>query len=246
MDALIFVAVAVAWAIYLIPKALSHHEESLRSRSVDRFSSSMRVLARREAVDRHNARLVMQPGRGATRAVVTSKGPGPSPAETRARRAAAKRATKRRRNVLGVLTLSLLTIVVLAATSVIAWGWVAVPVALIAGWLVLCRVMVKGERAARVPAAPVETAETESDPLEDTGAIERVEDPDMWDPVPMQLPTYVDAPAAQRTVRTIDLESTGVWSSGRSESDSEIVREAEAAERLARLRASQQRRATGS
>ena len=249
MDALIFVAVAVAWAIYLIPKALSHHEESLRSRSVDRFSSSMRVLARREAVDRSNARLVVQPGRGATRSVATSKGPGPSPAQTRARRAAARRATVRRRNVLAVLTLTLLTVVTLAATSVIAWPWVVVPVALIGGWLVLCRVMVKGERAAISPApsAPVvEEPVAAEDPLEDTSAIAVVTDPDVWDPVPMHLPTYVDAPAARRTVRTIDLDATGVWSSGRSDADSEIVREAEAAERLARRRAAEQRRATGS
>ena len=48
LSALIFVALAVAWAVYLIPKALKHHDDVVRSRSVDRFSHTMRVLARRE------------------------------------------------------------------------------------------------------------------------------------------------------------------------------------------------------
>ncbi len=73
----------------------------------------------------------------------------------------------------------------------------------------------------------------------------------MWDPLPVTLPTYVDkAPAARRTVRTIDLDSTGVWTSGRSEVDSALARGAEEAERAARAeeqrRASEERRATGS
>src|SRR6478609_8787951 len=58
MSALIFVALAVAWAVYLVPKALKHHDEVARSRTVDRFSQTMRVLARREFVDTKTARLV--------------------------------------------------------------------------------------------------------------------------------------------------------------------------------------------
>jgi hypothetical protein len=48
------------------------------------------------------------------------------------------------------------------------------------------------------------------------------------------LPTYVSKPAARRTVRTIDLDSTGVWTSGRTEADSALAREAEAADRVRR------------
>ena len=61
LSALIFVALAVAWAVYLVPKALKHHDDVVRSRSVDRFSHTMRVLARREPVNRRNARLVVTP-----------------------------------------------------------------------------------------------------------------------------------------------------------------------------------------
>ena len=49
LSALIFVALAVAWAAYLVPKALRHHEDAAASRSVD-GSDRMRVLARREPV----------------------------------------------------------------------------------------------------------------------------------------------------------------------------------------------------
>ena len=73
LSALIFVALAVAWAVYLIPKALKHHDDVVRSRSVDRFSHTMRVLARREPVNRRNARLVVSPGRTPSAPIVTTK-----------------------------------------------------------------------------------------------------------------------------------------------------------------------------
>ncbi|MEZ5194147.1 MAG: hypothetical protein R2734_17830 [Nocardioides sp.] len=61
MDAssLLFVALAVAWAAYLIPKALHAHDDGERTRSVDRFSHRMRVLARREPTSRRGAELVV-------------------------------------------------------------------------------------------------------------------------------------------------------------------------------------------
>jgi hypothetical protein len=68
-----------------------------------------------------------------------------------------------------------------------------------------------------------------------------------WTPVPVPLPTYVAKAPAGRTVRTIDLDSTGVWSSGRNEADSQLAREADA-QRAQDAAASdaEQRRASGS
>ena len=45
MSALIFVALAVAWAVYLVPKALKHHDEVARTRSkrIPRVASSLIV-----------------------------------------------------------------------------------------------------------------------------------------------------------------------------------------------------------
>ena len=66
--------------------------------------------------------------------------------------------------------------------------------------------------------------------------------------MPVTLPTYVSKPAAERrTVRTIDLDSTGVWTSGRTESDAAIARQADDDERARKAaQAEQQRRAAGS
>ncbi|MBZ5737769.1 divisome protein SepX/GlpR [Nocardioides mangrovi] len=273
LSALIFVALAVAWGAYLLPLALKHHESSSRSRGVEGFSQRMRVLARREPADKRTARLV-RPGQPAGEAE-SSPAPAPAPAaaaapapeltpaQLRARRAAAKRATKRRRNVLALLLVAAAAVVGVAAFAVISWGYVAIPVALLAAWLVACRVMVKGERrglvpAARMPAdrpveqeqpapttvaptaAAAEEGEPEIDPMEDTSAgISAVSDPALWDPVPVTLPTYVSKPAAaRRTVRTIELDDTGVWTSGRTDADAQLAREADEAQKAEKARQS--------
>ena len=278
LSAFIFVALAVAWAAYLVPKALKHHDEVVRSRSVDRFSHTMRVLARREPVNRRNARLVVTPGRPASSPVVTAKRSGTgATALAPTRREAAHRAAARRRNVLAVLLLATLVVVGLAAFGLLGWAWTAAPVAVVAAWLVACRLMVKQERTSRVPrpasarrtalgeqaapvaepvpaaeAAPVAEAE-ERDVFEDTSSMPAVQvppvDPALWDPVPVTLPTYVSKPAAaRRTVRTIDLDDSGVWTSGRTEGDAAIARDAHAADQAERTRRDDARdhRAVGS
>ena len=265
-SALIFVALAVAWAVYLIPKALEHHDEVVRSRSVDRFSHRMRVLARREPVNRRDARLVVTPGRAASAPTVETK---PSrttaapvaPVSAAARRSAANKAARRRRNVLALVLLANTAVVGLAVAKVVAWPYVAIPAGLLVAWLVACRVMVKGERRRfAVPVRPsveVDVPE-EDDATGETPAVPAVEVPaaeapaavvGAWDMMPTTLPTYVTKPAAtRRTVQTIDLESTGVWSSGRNDGDSALAREAEQADRVERAArdVASGRRATGS
>jgi hypothetical protein len=257
LSGLIFVALAVAWAAYLIPKALHHHEEVVRSRSVDRFSHRMRVLARREPVNARNARLVVTPARPAAPPVVTTKGP----ATPRPRREAIARATRRRRRVLGLILLANVAVGTVTAFSLIYWWYAAIPPGVLVAWLVACRLMVRRERGIRrtrrrtaapaEEAAVVETSYADGDsPLEDTMAtavpMDATVDPAVWDPLPVTLPTYVTKPtAARRTVRTIDLDSTGVWSSGRSEADSALAREADEADRAARRDDGKGRRAVG-
>ncbi len=262
LSALIFVALAVAWAVYLIPKALKHHDDVARSRTVDRFSHSMRVLARREPTSPRSARLVVTPGRPAATAIPVAEPAAVTPPtrdQVRARRQAAARAAKRRLRVLSVIAAAIVVTVALAIGAVIAWPYVAIPVALLVMWLVACRLMVRRERAA-VPSTrlPLVDAEGDADgPVTDEISavtdepaevvVER--DPGSWDPVPVTLPTYVTKEqATRRTVRTIDLDSTGVWTSGHTESDSVIAREADEAERAAKAsrKADEQRRASGS
>ena len=244
LSGLIFVALAIAWAAYLIPKALRHHDDVVRGRSVDRFSQSLRVLARREPVSARMARLVVPSARAAgAEVIVEASGVAASPDEQyAARRLASAKATKRRRRVLSVLLLGLVAVVAACATGRLSWPSVAIPAALLVAWLVACRLMVKKERA-WVPvtvAGPDEVELVEGDETAPTGAIATVaaaqaaDAEGLWDPVPVTLPTYVSKPAARRSVRTIDLDSTGVWTSGRSEADSALAREAEAADRVRR------------
>jgi hypothetical protein len=235
LSGLIFVALAVAWATYLIPKALRHHEDVVRGRSVDRFSQSMRVLARREPVSARSARLVVTPSRDAA---ATTRSPEEQYA---AQRAAAHRATKRRRRVLALLALAIAATVGAGIDHRLGWPFAAIPVGLLVAWLVACRLMVRRERSWRPVDASLdadltgEIARVEAAAPDATaGSTAEPRDPTLWDPVPTTLPTYVSKPPARRSVRTIDLDSTGVWTSGRSEVDSALAREAEAAERVRR------------
>ncbi|HET9423211.1 MAG TPA: hypothetical protein VFO49_18880 [Nocardioides sp.] len=243
LSALIFVALAVAWAVYLIPKALKHHEDAQQKRTVEGFSQSMRVLARREPVDARKAELKVE-----------GRTPAPEPeAAPAVTRVAAARATKRRRRVLSLIVVANLAVAVAAFLGHLAWTVQAAPAGLLVAWLVACRLMVKKERAtvAVRRAAPAEQPVAAEGPeTEEIAAVAVAErEPGSWDPVPVTLPTYVDKAEAARSVRTIDLESTGVWSSGRSESDSALVREADEASRSAKAAEAaeaEERRAAGS
>jgi len=258
LSGIIFVALAVAWAVYLIPKALKHHDEVVKSRSIERFSHTMRVLARREPVSRRDARLVVAPGRAATSTVVEAKAARPTPAQVRARRAAARKAARRRRRVLGTLLLANAVVSGLAAGQVIGWVWGSIPAGLVVAWLVACRLMVRKERAAwgrvlpatgavddsSVPAPDSVEVDVNEQGFDEVAATSEtasipavlIGDPTLWDPLPVTLPTYVTKPpAARRSVRTISLDDTGVWTSGHTEADSAVAREAD-----------EQRKASGS
>jgi hypothetical protein len=286
-SALIFVALAVAWAVYLIPKALEHHDEGMRSRTVSTFSHTLRVLARREPINRRKARLVTSAAAATKRpepaiadvgstAVLPAveaepePAPAPAPASTRAaprqRRRATAVAARRRRRVLGTILVGLVAVVALAALDMVARVWVAAPVAVLVAWLVACRLMVRHERRVRMrsrtPAATGASAKATApfqatiDP--DTGEIavvtargrEVIREAGSWDPVDVPLPTYVGKPVASRQVDGLDLDSTGVWSSGRNEADSALARDLDASRAAAMEQAEQQhlaarRRASG-
>lgn len=296
LSALIFVALAVAWAVYLVPKALKYHEEDSAHRSIDGFSDRLRVLARREAVSASAAELVPEGRKPSTATVSEPEAPAepevaydeepaaptPAPRAPRpalARRLAARRAAERRRRVFNVLLLLNLVVAGLGIGKVIALAWIAGPAALLVMWLAACRLMVRRERAARAAAnrrrrrtladeaiadedaegadEPAEAVEvvgeidaddnTDEIPVVTAALLEEEPVVDGWTPVPVPLPTYVAKAPAGRTVRTIDLDSTGVWSSGRNEADSQLAREADAQRAQADAdAAADERRASGS
>lgn len=296
---MIFVALAIAWAAYLVPKALEHHDAGARSRTVSTFSERIRVLARREAISRRKTALVT-PKAAAPAPVPAAAGPADVPAadaaapaapadelrtveviveevltesllETtqsgrlhlpsehpRARRTATLSAARRRRRVLGVLVFLFAAVAATAAGHVIDWLWLIAPAVLVAAWLVACRLMVRSELSRRLvpertavasPAAPRVSVSVAGDPAivtvttiaalqdDDTADLPAIaasnrEEPaeGTWEPVQAPLPTYVSKTAApRRTVTTIDLDSTGVWTSGRTDADAALAREADAA-----------------
>ena len=286
LSGVIFVLLAVAWAVYLIPKALKHHDEVARTRSIDRFSSKMRVLARREPVNEKDSRLVVTPAR---RHAVAAPTPTPEPerparpAEPResrvpaaeksaSRRTSTRMAARRRRRILGFLLLCVAGVGVAAYLAYLPTWAVAVPGGLTLAFLVLCRTQVRQETVAPRPgpgaaaggraeseqvaeqrhetpapvAAPgvIEPVEVDFDDTEDTtgipvaraaGSAGRHEQRAgrrqlLWDPLPVTLPTYVTAPKAHRTVRTIDLGQPGTWTSGRTAEAAKIAADAAAAE----------------
>lgn len=257
LSALIFVALAVAWAAYLIPKALRHHEIDRATRSVESFSDRVRVVARREP-EPEPAPVAKPPSKSASKRIPEPARTSPSPA-------------RRRRRVLALVLLANVVVVALAAADRLAWAWVAIPATLLVAWLVACRLMVRRERAVRAvrkrrtTLAEQVLAEEDADSTDgadgdETGTVAAADDdtdqipavaqapssesdPDAWEPVPVTLPTYVAKAAAGRSVRTIDLDSTGVWSSGRNASDSALAREAD--EHRSEPVEAEQRRASG-
>lgn len=268
LSGLIFVVLAVAWAGYLIPRALRHHEEVAANRPVDSFSDTMRVLERTPATMKA---LLTPPA-----STVVEEGPlgarlETSPAAGSNSRSSARGAARRRRRVLGLLLLATATTAGAAAFAYLLWVSVAIPGLLVLGWLVLCRLMVRKTSVARrrhpvvdegsfgagleTPAPATVVAEgapdkTPAEPvvLDPVAALE--DDGSLWDPLPLTLPTYVSKPAARRTVRTIDLTQTGVTSSGHRAEDTQIARAAEADAKAANATQTdtgedQQRRAAG-
>ncbi len=268
-SALIFVALAVAWAVYLVPKALEANataEDGAKSRASAAISASRRILARREATGKDSTDLVTGKAKKSAPEVAAEDEPAARPVPMAVRRRAARAAAKRRSIVLGVLLLGVAVVGTLAAFGVFGPVWIAIPGVLVAAWLITCRVSVRAQQEiwARTP-LPAEIPEPEPvappritfDIDHDTGDLVAVVEHEdtgeqlpegAWKPVETPLPTYVSKEAApRRTVRTIDLDATGVWSSGRNAADSKLVREAEEAERAAAEAAEAARgRATGS
>ncbi|HET6910473.1 MAG TPA: hypothetical protein VFH54_14135 [Mycobacteriales bacterium] len=125
MSAVILAVIVVMWAVVLVPMWLRRHDAAQESRSVDRFSTAMRVLSRRNSPDR---RYVLMPRRERVADVHVSgaaatRRPAPRPA-TAAPPARPKRraslAARRRRLLLGLAGLTALTFVLMLA-GVVSW-----------------------------------------------------------------------------------------------------------------------------
>lgn len=261
MSGIIFVVLAIGWAVYLLPKALKRNDEVDQSRPVEEFSSAVRVL-----------------GRGVAQKVATTVTVEvtPAPVSTLTRESA-RRAAQRRRRVLGLLLTVLVAVSVTSYLAYTPWFTTAIPGGLVVAFLVVARLTVRAQlirRAAPVQqedtspvvevAARVEvSAQVEADlGTEDTQGLSREEfaeavaepvldEGGLWDPLPVTLPTYVTKARARRTVRTIEITggSADVTSSGHDAADSALAAEAREVEQQATIDglevATEEKRAAG-
>jgi hypothetical protein len=151
---LIFAAVVIAWAVFLVPWALRRYDEATRARSVDRFSRGMRLLRRSKAGGRW--------GGAAAAAGDADVDPDAKPVAARPlrksqvstapvepprlpSRAAARAAARRRRRVLWILLGITAVIAALAAFAVLPRWAAAIPAGLVVAFLGLCRWQVRRE-----------------------------------------------------------------------------------------------------
>jgi hypothetical protein len=144
-SSLIYVAIVVMWAGLLIPMWLRRHESETEVRSVDRFSTAMRILSRRSPA-RADSRYLVTPRRTApqaeAQAVPRTARRAPEPPRATAPAAAVRRPARtsgrarliarRRRLLIGLVGLSLLVLVLAAAAVVSWWWWVVTDLAVLA------------------------------------------------------------------------------------------------------------------
>lgn len=150
LSGLIFVVLALAWAGYLMPRALRQHDDLESSAPVDTSSDTARVLNRTPAMMR--ALLADNPPldpeqKAADRVALKDSESRRRAALTRSRPTSRGAAVRRRRILLGLVVLTLLSIGA-ASLSYLSWWTVAAPAALVATWLVLCSLMARKSRLA--------------------------------------------------------------------------------------------------
>lgn len=241
MTGLIYVVIIALWAAVLIPIWLRRHDHISEVRSTARFSSAMKSLSGRGqvqyAADGYDIDPVYsspspqydrdgRPSRDFTEARMT-RGSETRPAEgvldqEYERELVRQQAATRRAIVLGVLTVLLLAVLILAAVGVMP-KWAPILAALPVLAFVVATAMTASSRSSvgqgrerreaprrrtRMEAAPAPVAQHEDDDWETWNAWD---DDDAWDAVPTTLPTYVDAPRASAVPRPIDRSRPGEW-----------------------------------
>lgn len=225
---MIYAAIAIAWLAYLVPLYAKRRDAAPAEPEdpANRFSDSMRI------VRRGTAPLLDQDLSEIDKAEVST------PLTRRAALEDLRRlemlAARRRRRVLITLMAAITAVVAVCAVNLIPWWAVAIPGGLLVTFMVVSRISVRGMRErldaryeeicaggeentvflsrqdlAASEKKPAAIEEKTQQLTRRTGAL--------WDPVPITMPTYVSKPLAPRTVRTIDLNSPDVTTSGRSE-----------------------------
>ena len=157
LSAIIFVVLALAWAVYLIPKALKHHDEMASDRLVEGHSDKVRILSRKAksaVVEVARSRRRSLPAEPTTATPEPTATPDVAPvAAPRVTRTSARTAARRRRRVLGLLVLALVAVWTLTWFAYLPIWAPGVPGALVVAWLVIARLSVRKQQRRRKVAA---------------------------------------------------------------------------------------------
>jgi hypothetical protein len=147
---LIYAAIVIAWAVYLVPMTLRRSQAQSRRRSVERFSSAMRVLSRKDPRDRVLAATGTRvtPAERAVAPDVAATPAATDLAPLRRRQAASRSAARRRRRVLAVLLIVTAAVAVVATLDYLPRWSAAVPLTLVLGFLVTARRQVRRSQRA--------------------------------------------------------------------------------------------------
>jgi hypothetical protein len=218
----VYAGIIGIWAIVLLPSLLHRHEQVDDPRSMDRFSTAMRILARRTPTTAPSARSAI-----ATRPSLLAAS------------AVRPRLAARRRRLLLALTLSTLLLAGVAGLGNLPWWSPLLGVMLLTLFVVHLRLQARRaaavDRRRRALTRSAQSQQLRRDREDwvrrardrrtlgaadtdldlDANAVPVAVDPDAWAPVPVPLPTYVTAPKAVRRTRVIDLTTPGAWTSGR-------------------------------
>lgn len=142
---LIVAFVVALWATYFVPLVLRRYDEANKNSALDTEGPMRRVVTSNQT----------DTSSPAAEPAADHRSPGaphrPAPTVTRE---AARIAARRRRNTLLTLVALLAVVGGVAGFGYLPLWAIAVPAALIIGWLILCRVMVRAERGISQPRAP--------------------------------------------------------------------------------------------
>ena len=237
---LILLVIVGAWLVVLVPMALRSHDSASSLGSVDRFHDAMNVLSRRGGADR--TQMVMPPRPAAA--------PAARPAAPGARPAGPSMAERRRRTLLVLLGLALLSLGLGMFGLRLLLAVHVVCDLLLVGFVVHCRrqAILRASLPTRTVPRPVPAAESRPQvagipsrmparPVPLSTALpapaaryeDKVAVASGWDPVPVPPPVYVGKPVAPpRPPRVLDLTKPGEWTAtleGTSEPAAELVDE---------------------
>lgn len=244
---LIIAFVVAVWAAYFVPLALRRYDDAGRNATVDEAGSTGRVIAPRAAEPEPEqvvAPAQIAPGQIAPAQIAPAKLDRPA-ARLAARRRRRTLLTLIGLLVLtsGVALAGVAPKLIIAAPAVLIVAWLVACRIQVRGELGLSKpraprsastvvadddeetIVVSGQFEDVDPAREhvMEDVPLTVDALDDqvviavpsvTNSGEAV-----WDPLPITVPTYVTKPRAGRTVRTIDFNQPGTWTSGHVEGE---------------------------